>query len=414
MDAIAEKYVKVILALGEHDDGYIDAYYGPKEWQDEVKQNKLSLEDICKSATELQEELITKVTPPTGSSKEDEMSALRYEYLKKQLKAVIAYAKILKGGEKLKFVEEAQLLYDITPEIKPESHFVEARKKLDALLGGDSSVPLFQRYADFKKQFIIPKDKLSTVFEAAIAECKKRTANFISLPQGEDFKVEYVNDKPWSGYNWYKGNSYSLIQVNTDLPIFIDRAVDLAAHEGYPGHHVFNSLLEENLVKKRKFVELSIYPLFSPQSLIAEGTANFGIKVAFPGTQQSQFEREVLYPLAGLDPNLSSQYSDVQKIVSLLSHADNLVAQQYLDGVISRDQAVGLLSEYSLAEPQRAAQRLKFIEKYRSYVINYNIGKDMVEAFINSRGGTPENPEKRWTEFAELISSPRLPSGLVL
>jgi hypothetical protein len=40
-------------------------------------------------------------------------------------------------------------------------------------------------------------------------------------------------------------------------------------------------------------------------------------------------------------------------------------------------------------------------------VINYNLGKDMVAAYIESRG-----PD-RWGEFARLISSPRLPSALV-
>ena len=37
--------------------------------------------------------------------------------------------------------------------------------------------------------------------------------------------------------------------MNTDLPIYIDRAIDLACHEGYPGHHVYNVLLEKNLVR---------------------------------------------------------------------------------------------------------------------------------------------------------------------
>ena len=97
--------------------------------------------------------------------------------------------------------------------------------------------------------------------------------------------VEYVTDKSWSGYNWYKGGFHSLIQVNTDLPIFIDRAIDLACHEGYPGHHVYNTLLEKHLVRDRGWIEFSVYPLFSPQSLIAEGTANFGIEVAFPGAR---------------------------------------------------------------------------------------------------------------------------------
>ena len=35
--------------------------------------------------------------------------------------------------------------------------------------------------------------------------------------------------------------------MNVELPIYIDRAVDLACHEGYPGHHVYNALLEQEL-----------------------------------------------------------------------------------------------------------------------------------------------------------------------
>jgi hypothetical protein len=62
--------------------------------------------------------------------------------------------------------------------------------------------------------------------------------------------------------------------------------------------------------------------------------------------------------------------------------------------------------------PERAKQRVRFIEQYRSYVINYNLGKDMVRRFIESRGGTADNPAKRWAEFGKLLSSPRLPSGL--
>jgi len=68
----------------------------------------------------------------------------------------------------------------------------------------------------------------------------------VELPATERFTIEYVTGKSWSGYNWYQGDYKSLIQVNTDLPIYIDRAIDLACHEGYPGHHVYNVLLEKN------------------------------------------------------------------------------------------------------------------------------------------------------------------------
>ena len=33
-------------------------------------------------------------------------------------------------------------------------------------------------------------------------------------------------------------------------------------------------------------------------------------------------------------------------------------------------------------------------------MINYNLGKDMVAAHVEARGGTPDNPAKRWEEFA--------------
>ena len=60
----------------------------------------------------------------------------------------------------------------------------------------------------------------------------------------------------------------------------------------------------------------------------------------------------------------------------------------------------------------RAAQRVRFFDQYRSYVINYNLGKDLVRRYIESRGGTADHPDARWPEFEKLLSSPRLPSGL--
>ena len=151
---------------------------------------------------------------------------------------------------------------------------------LEAKLPGTG--PLLDRYDAFRSRFVIPRERLDATFKAAIDGCRARTLQHITLPPGESFTVEYVTGKSWSGYNWYQGNYRSLIQVNTDLPIYADRAIDLACHEGYPGHHVYNVLLEKNLVRDRGWVEFSVYPLFSPQSLIAEGTANFGIDVAFP------------------------------------------------------------------------------------------------------------------------------------
>jgi hypothetical protein len=66
----------------------------------------------------------------------------------------------------------------------------------------------------------------------------------------------------------------------------------------------------------------------------------------------------------------------------------------------------------ALSSIERARQRVRFFDTYRSYVINYNLGKDLVREWVERQGGTDANPDRRWKVFEELLSSPRLPSGL--
>jgi hypothetical protein len=400
MNAIAEQYVKLVLALGQHDADYVDAFYGPGEWKTEAERQKLALSQIRAAAAR-------SIATMPATQGGDELAALRHEYLRRQLESLDGRARMLEGA-KLTFDEESRVLYDAVAPTHPASYFQSALDELGRLLPGDA--PLIDRYDAFRQRFIIPPDKLSAVFDRAIGECRRRTLAHVQLPANESFTVEYVTNKPWSGYNWYQGGYRSLIQVNTDLPIYIDRAIDLACHEGYPGHHVYNVLLEQHLVRERSWIEFTIYPLFSPQSLIAEGTANYGIEVAFPGDERTAFERDVLYPLAGLDPAQAGAYASVAALVDRLAYAGNEAARNYLNGDATRTQAVDWLVRYAMMSPARAEQRTRFFDTYRSYVINYNLGKDLVKQFVQSRSGS--DPAQRWKEFAQLLASPRLPSGL--
>jgi len=393
MNAASERYVKLVLALGEHDTDYVDAYYGPPEWRTEVKAQKATVAQIRDDAMTLRRELRAMAKPS------DEMLALRREYLARQTEALIARAEML-SGRKMTFDEESQALYDAVAPHHDEAYFEQLTAALDHELPGEGAIA--DRLDAFKRDFIIPKEKLDDVFKRAIEGCRSRTLQQMTLPPGETFTIEYVTNKSWSGYNWYKGNFNSLIQVNTDLPIYIDRAIDLACHEGYPGHHVYNALLEKNLVRDRGWKEFTVYPLFSPQSLIAEGSANYGIDIAFPANERVEFEKTNLFPLAGLDASKAAKYYRIQELTGKLSYAGNEAARGYLDGKLTADQAVNWLTKYALMSEPRARQRLKFIEQYRSYVINYNLGKDLVADWV--RGD--------WSRFKQLLSSPRLPSSL--
>jgi len=340
----------------------------------------------------------------------DDITKLRKNYLKTQLKALKSKAEILDGRVKLSFDDESQALFDSTAPHFPMSDFDQVLATLNESLAGEGS--LAARAKAFKKQFFIPKDKLLEVFKIAIAECRKRTQQYIDLPKSETFKLEFVKDKPWSGYNWYKGDSFSLIQVNVEHPIAISRAIDLGCHEGYPGHHTYNALLEKNLSKKRGWVEYSVYPLFSPQSLIAEGSANYGIELAFPKGEKLAFEKEYLFPIAGIDPKLADSYEKITQLIKKLQYVGNEIARQYLDGKIDRNKAIELVQHYLLVDQKRAAQRVRFYDTYRSYVINYNWGKDMVKNWVEA--GKDKTKATKWRRFKQLLSSPRLPSDLKL
>jgi hypothetical protein len=306
------------------------------------------------------------------------------------------------------FDEESRILFDAVAPDNDAAHFEEILARVDALLPGDEPLPA--RVEAFRQRFVIPKDRLAAVFDAAIAECRRRTSEHIALPDGESFRLEFVTDKPWSGYNWYEGDYFSLIQINTDLPIFIERAVDLGCHEGYPGHHTFGVLLERELVGAHGWVEFAVTELYGPRALISEGSANYGAELAFPGDERLAFERDVLFPLAGLDASLAERYYELGGLLEQLAYAGNEAARDYLNGTITRQQAVEWLVNYGLSSVERAEQRTRFFDTYRSYVINYNLGKDLVRAHIEANAG--DDLQRRWAELERLLTTPLTPSDL--
>lgn len=408
MNSIAEDYVKLVLNIGQYDPDFVDAYYGPEEWRSGLKSN-LKFDSTAFINLSTKSNNLLNELESLAEYKADTLETLRFRYLYKQLLACKTKIYML-NGVLLPFDEETKALYDASAPKHNDEFFQSTIKEMDKILPGKGDVAV--RLNEFKMKFAIPADKLKDVFNAAIKECSTKTLNHIKLPDQESFTVEYVKDKPWGAYNWYKGNFHSVIQVNTDLPIFIDRAVDLAAHEGYPGHHVYNVLLESNLAKKRGWKEFTVYALFSPQSLIAEGTANFGIEVAFPGDERIKFEKEVLFPLAGLNPDEADLYYKVIDLQKNFSYSGNEAARNFLDGIWTREQTVEWLQKNALRTKDSADKFVSFIEKYRSYVINYNLGVDIVKDYIERNGGTENNPSKRWQLFEYLLSTPQTPGGL--
>lgn len=391
---LAERYVRLALFTGQYDGAFVDAYYGPDSLKPSGARPLVFPKDSLLKEVDI---LLSECRKYADPSFDNDTIRARAGWMSKQLNAFSRRIRWF-AGEEANFDEEAKDLFGVQPPSYPEAHYRQLVDSLDKLLPGEG--PVQERVQKLSAAFIIPPARVDTVFKAAYLEARKRAKEKLQLPAGESFRFEYVHDKPWSGYNWYKGNYTSLIQQNLDLPIAIERAIDLACHEGYPGHHVYNMLLEKNLYHDKGWVEISLYPLYSPQSLIAEGSANYGIELAFPGEEKISFAKEVLFPLAGLDTAGATAYFEMLAIKEQLNYARNEAARGLLNKTMSEEQAIKWMMDYMLVSKEQATKYISFIQANHSYVICYNYGKDLIGNYIDRKGGD------KWKAFEYLLSNP--------
>jgi len=400
LNAMAESYVRLSLEIGTHEDGYIDAYYGPQQWQDEAKAHARSVEDLKAAADALRGQIVQIETTTRDAAEKRRAHTLA---------AYVASARFrldMIGGLRAPFAEEALRLFALAPQIKPLADYDAVLARINALVPGRGD--LAGRVDAFRARYVIPENRLQAVMQAAIDECRRRTLAHVALPSGEHFTLTLVKGQSWGAYNYYHGNNQSEIQVDTDLPIYIDRAVGLGCHEGYPGHHV-QGIYAEKLYRQSGYVEYSVSPLFSPQGPINEGGGNYGVDLAFPANEKLLFEQRTLYPLAGLDPATAPAFDALSTAMNELAGVRVTIAQQYLDGQIDHARAAELLQHYQLQNRDQAEKALRFIDHYRSYVINYVSGEALVRDFA-ARAGADD--AAHWRAYMSILSQPTLPENL--
>jgi hypothetical protein len=370
------RYIQLSVALGEHDPDALDYYYGPEDWVAEIRAHPPRLNEIRQQSIDLAESL------KAG------------DFLRPQLQAIAARAELLQGKRR-SFEDEARAFFDLeipTPPVTSEIDGV--RRELNTLLPGKGT--LAERYAAFDAQFTIPAERVPAVMERAVAECRDRTLQHLKLPREEGVTTEYVTNRPWNAFSSYKGHFHSVISINSDFPLTIDRALQLACHETYPGHHAYNTFADSELVQHRSRYELMVQPTFSPQSFASEAIATNAVDLAFSDEDRFQFEREVLFPLAGLALRNLDRYLRANRLVDQLDAAQPEIARGFLEGRLEWTRAASQLEDQVLMV--RSDATLKYLNEFRTYMLTYTIGKQMVRHCYSEFGGAD-----RWRLFQRLM-----------
>ena len=387
LDEEARRYVRLAVALGERDPDSLDFYAGPADAVADLRRAPPPLTAIKRDAEDLSARLrATGVVDPVEKA--------RTADLVRDLAAIGARVDLLTGVRQ-RYDQESVSFFGIAPGPLDGRRLDVIRPRIAAIVGRGGR--LVDRYAAFAARFTIPPERLQPVMEAALDACRGATLAQVALPPSEHATLELVHDKPWSAFSHYLGGGRSVIQINADFRLTIDQALQIACHEGYPGHHTRNTLQTSASGGDRP--ERSVQLTFSPESLASEASAMLAADIAFSPDERLRVERDRLFPLANLPPAGAASHIEVEQLAGELQLVQADVARRYLDGQLEFARAVAELEERALV-PHAEAQ-IKYINEFRSYVTTYTAGRAVFAARFRACAGTTPTAETRWRCFQQ-------------
>lgn len=381
-----QAFVELALALGGHKASEVDAYFGPPTLDTRANTTPPPLADLQARAQALLAEL------------EQQPLAPRTARLQQRLNYFIALLANVTAAPKPLFADEARELYGIELPVLEEADFKDIIEAIDALLPGTGNLPF--RVAAFRNQLVVPAIKRAEVFERALAECKARTLQHWPLPDTETVTLEWTREVP-AAWHRYEGEYRSTLQVNPLSVAFIGSAIDVACHEGYPGHHAQFVLMESAAGESGLPVEETVVLLRSPDSVLREGAANYGVDLVFPPAERLAFERDVLFPLAGISAAQAEKHQQLHQLLNALSYAALPILADYRDGGLSFNSSTFALERQALVASPSAL--LEYVNEFGAYSAGYTVARDLLQDYVEGKATTEA---EQWALLREVLINP--------
>jgi hypothetical protein len=391
LNGAADEYVRLVLAAARHDPAFADGYCGPAAWRADAERGKPApLVELRARARALSARLRALPASP------------RREFLIGQASAVEASLLRL-SGQAMSLGDEARRLFGIEPPEVSREDLDDARARVDAAVAGDRSLPF--RVDLLRKEMRVKRERLPAVMEAALAMLRSRTEAVVELPAGERVRVEYVTGKPWRAHATYLGGFATRIEVNTDAAFELGDVLQLAAREGYPGHHAIETLRDAELARGRGWHEYWVHPPDSPESVVTEGAAAVGLGVVMDTEAQRAFLRDVLTPLAGLRTYDLADYGAYLDAARPLRRANVIAVRMLLDDGRPDAEVEDFLERVGLRTTAEAKMALAEYRAVGAFVLARSAGEDLAAAWV---GTGPD----RVARFLDLVRRPMVPRDL--
>jgi len=362
LDEIGEGYVRAALGLAQHDPALVDDWRGPQAWRPGPRSPVAGLRDTIAG---LRREL--ERTSPTPRDR------ARRDYLGAQLRALHFAARRLLG-DAASIDEQAREEFGVAYGTTDAATIAAIHGSLAVALPGTGSIA--ERFAALKRRTLVPDAQRLSVMKAALVACRQATVSAAAFLPSEGAPAERVTVTITPGLGWdgsarYLGSGHTTIEINGDGPLDLSRALRLACHEGYPGHHV-----QYLLIERIGWPELGLSPGFGPHLLYTEGAAEAGAELAFSREDREQIYRDLLAPAAELPPTDAHTLAIVDDLLIGLQPVVTDVARAYLAGSLPRVHAGERLRSEALV--LNADAMLTMIERRRARALVYAEGRRLI------------------------------------
>ena len=157
MDRIAEGYVKLVLAVGQHDPDYVDAYYGPPEWKTEAAAAKRRLDAIGARAQRCSSDL----GQAPRRRRRDGAAAPPVSRTPARPRSPRACGCSRASGSR----STRSRRRSTTPSRRRTPRRTSRRSSTRSRSAFPARVRSSTRYEAFRRAFVIPRDKLDAVFK---------------------------------------------------------------------------------------------------------------------------------------------------------------------------------------------------------------------------------------------------------
>ena len=408
--ALADRYVRLTQALALHQPSLVDAWLrpaaapaGPRRPVAALRAETTALltdvSMVTTAAHAAEAVNATVVADADGGAGIPETARLRY--LEGQVRALDAAAARLLG-ESSTFAAQASRTFGHASPPRDAAALDAVRADMAALLPGPGA--LAERHAAFRRAATVPPDRVDAVFAAAVDWCRRAATAHLTLPAGETLTTRAEDTTGWAAFSRPTGPRASELWVARRGGADAAHLLQLAAHEGTPGHHAQHVLASAALVEGRGWTERALHPGFGPHRLVAEGAAEAGAALLLPEDVRIRVLAEVLLPAAGQSPALAAPLARVERRAAALDLEVAYIAAEYLDTPLGAEAATARLRDEALVlDP---AGMVGFIEKQRIYLLAYPLGRRLVTAALG------EGPDTaRWARLSTIATTLTLPAG---